>query len=164
MYQSWLQEDNIRDWCISRQLWWGQRIPAWFLKTEEEGESEQPQSTSWHLIASASLWLLLGLVLQIADIFAVTFASWKFVLFDFASTPTSLLLLSQVCKMYRTCFCARSRLASQSHLQCAAVLPCLCRCNNPRKQAIHYFNVHFNNYIICLVISNWFLSVRLKIN
>jgi len=41
MYQSWLQEDNIRDWCISRQLWWGQRIPAWFLKTEEEDENQQ---------------------------------------------------------------------------------------------------------------------------
>ena len=24
----WL--DNIRDWCVSRQLWWGHRIPAWF--------------------------------------------------------------------------------------------------------------------------------------
>jgi valyl-tRNA synthetase len=22
--------ENIRDWCISRQLWWGQRIPAWY--------------------------------------------------------------------------------------------------------------------------------------
>jgi len=41
MYQSWLQEDAIRDWCISRQLWWGQRIPAWFLKSEEEGENQQ---------------------------------------------------------------------------------------------------------------------------
>jgi valyl-tRNA synthetase len=40
MYQSWLQEDTVRDWCISRQLWWGQRIPAWFLKSEEEGEDQ----------------------------------------------------------------------------------------------------------------------------
>jgi valyl-tRNA synthetase len=32
MYNSWLQEDNIRDWCISRQLWWGQRIPAWYCE------------------------------------------------------------------------------------------------------------------------------------
>ncbi|RAU82392.1 valine--tRNA ligase [Pontibacter arcticus] len=29
MYRSWM--DNIRDWCISRQLWWGQRIPAYYL-------------------------------------------------------------------------------------------------------------------------------------
>ncbi|MEG1559554.1 MAG: valine--tRNA ligase [Clostridia bacterium] len=27
-YFSWM--DNIRDWCISRQLWWGHRIPAWY--------------------------------------------------------------------------------------------------------------------------------------
>jgi valyl-tRNA synthetase len=27
-YQHWLE--NIRDWCISRQLWWGHRIPAWY--------------------------------------------------------------------------------------------------------------------------------------
>ncbi|MCL2834011.1 MAG: valine--tRNA ligase [Treponema sp.] len=29
-YQRWLE--NIRDWCISRQLWWGHRIPAWYCK------------------------------------------------------------------------------------------------------------------------------------
>ena len=28
IYCQWL--DNIRDWCISRQLWWGHRIPAWY--------------------------------------------------------------------------------------------------------------------------------------
>ena len=28
-YRYWLE--NIKDWCISRQLWWGQRIPAWYL-------------------------------------------------------------------------------------------------------------------------------------
>ncbi len=30
MYGSWLRAENVRDWCISRQLWWGQRIPAWY--------------------------------------------------------------------------------------------------------------------------------------
>jgi valyl-tRNA synthetase len=29
-YRSWLE--NIRDWCISRQLWWGHRIPVWYCK------------------------------------------------------------------------------------------------------------------------------------
>jgi len=38
MFESWLHEDNIRDWCISRQLWWGQRIPAWYLRAEPFGE------------------------------------------------------------------------------------------------------------------------------
>lgn len=33
-YMRWME--NIRDWCISRQLWWGHRIPAWYHK--ETGE------------------------------------------------------------------------------------------------------------------------------
>jgi valyl-tRNA synthetase len=29
VYRHWME--NVRDWCISRQLWWGHRIPAWYL-------------------------------------------------------------------------------------------------------------------------------------
>ena len=29
-YRHWLE--NIKDWCISRQLWWGHRIPAWYIE------------------------------------------------------------------------------------------------------------------------------------
>ncbi len=29
IYRHWME--NIKDWCISRQLWWGHRIPAWYL-------------------------------------------------------------------------------------------------------------------------------------
>ena len=31
MYRHWME--NVHDWCISRQLWWGQRIPAWYDET-----------------------------------------------------------------------------------------------------------------------------------
>nr|WP_279663443.1 valine--tRNA ligase [Ectobacillus ponti] len=33
-YLRWME--NIRDWCISRQLWWGHRIPAWYHKETKE--------------------------------------------------------------------------------------------------------------------------------
>jgi valyl-tRNA synthetase len=32
-YRHWME--NVRDWCISRQLWWGQRIPAYYLPNNE---------------------------------------------------------------------------------------------------------------------------------
>ncbi|MDP2814180.1 MAG: valine--tRNA ligase [Erysipelotrichaceae bacterium] len=48
-FTSWLE--NIEDWCISRQLWWGHRIPAWFHR--ETGEIyvglEAPKDIeNWH--------------------------------------------------------------------------------------------------------------------
>ncbi|ERM83688.1 valyl-tRNA synthetase [Rhodonellum psychrophilum GCM71 = DSM 17998] len=33
MYRSWME--NVRDWCISRQLWWGHQIPAYYLPNGE---------------------------------------------------------------------------------------------------------------------------------
>ena len=38
-YRNWLE--NIQDWCISRQLWWGHRIPAYYIGEPKEGEEEQ---------------------------------------------------------------------------------------------------------------------------
>lgn len=34
----WLE--NIRDWCISRQLWWGHRVPAWYATVEDDARTE----------------------------------------------------------------------------------------------------------------------------
>ena len=34
VYEHWLT--NIQDWCISRQLWWGHRIPVWYREAIEK--------------------------------------------------------------------------------------------------------------------------------
>lgn len=58
-YRHWME--NVRDWCISRQLWWGHRIPAWYLpdgsfvvaETAEEAlalaQEKDPSITPEHL-------------------------------------------------------------------------------------------------------------------
>jgi valyl-tRNA synthetase len=48
-FTSWLE--NIEDWCISRQLWWGHRIPAWFHKQSGEifvGMEAPADIENWH--------------------------------------------------------------------------------------------------------------------
>src|SRR5436309_4664255 len=39
VYAQWLE--NIRDWCISRQVWWGHRIPAWYRKSQPSNSKSQ---------------------------------------------------------------------------------------------------------------------------
>lgn len=45
-YLHWL--DNIQDWCISRQLWWGHRIPVWYRKGADRSQPE-----NWHVSLEA---------------------------------------------------------------------------------------------------------------
>jgi len=39
VYAQWLE--NIRDWCISRQVWWGHRIPAWYRRSQIPNSKSQ---------------------------------------------------------------------------------------------------------------------------
>ena len=43
-YKNWLE--NIQDWCISRQLWWGHRIPAYYYPATSSAEGSAVGSTS----------------------------------------------------------------------------------------------------------------------
>ena len=53
VYFHWLE--NIQDWCISRQLWWGHRIPAWYREQDgnPQGEiyvgHEPPEGDGWEM-------------------------------------------------------------------------------------------------------------------
>lgn len=57
-YKYWLE--NVKDWCISRQLWWGQRIPAWYddqgicYVAETEEEAVRQWATNTHSIVPGS--------------------------------------------------------------------------------------------------------------
>ena len=76
MFNSWLKEDNVRDWCISRQLWWGQRIPAWYYEehvfvaeTAEEALAEAREKTG-------KADLTLNDLRQDEDVVDTWFSSW----------------------------------------------------------------------------------------
>ncbi len=68
-YQYWLE--NIKDWCISRQLWWGQQIPAWYDDQGNlfVGENIEEVRKYYKLDSSISLR-------QDEDVLDTWFSSW----------------------------------------------------------------------------------------
>ncbi|MBN1306161.1 MAG: valine--tRNA ligase [Anaerolineales bacterium] len=53
VYNNWLE--NIRDWCISRQLWWGHRIPVWYCRDCREMTVEREDPTHCAHCGSANI-------------------------------------------------------------------------------------------------------------
>ncbi len=89
-YRSWLE--NIKDWCISRQLWWGHRIPAYFLpqggyvvaETAEEALKLAQEKTG-------NLELTINDLRQDEDCLDTWFSSWLWPisLFDGINNPNN---------------------------------------------------------------------------
>lgn len=75
LYRHWME--NIKDWCISRQLWWGQRIPAWYdsentiyvAQTEEEAYQKYKEQKPELAAAKPELR-------QDEDVLDTWFSSW----------------------------------------------------------------------------------------
>jgi valyl-tRNA synthetase len=45
IYFHWI--DNLRDWCISRQIWWGHQIPVWYKDDERYVGVKEPEGQGW---------------------------------------------------------------------------------------------------------------------
>lgn len=75
-YKHWME--NVRDWCISRQLWWGQRIPAYYLPNGQYVVAKSPEEA---LIIAVEKFpqfadLAVGDLKQDEDVLDTWFSSW----------------------------------------------------------------------------------------
>lgn len=67
-YKNWLT--GIRDWCISRQLWWGHRIPVWYNDETGEVRCEREDPAPEELVENGGTWR------QDPDVLDTWFSSW----------------------------------------------------------------------------------------
>ena len=73
-YRHWLE--NIKDWCISRQLWWGQRIPAWYLDVNGKVEVIVANTEDEARKVATEKYNYTGALRQDEDVLDTWFSSW----------------------------------------------------------------------------------------
>ncbi len=73
-YRHWLE--NIKDWCISRQLWWGHRIPAWYLDVNGRVETVVALNEEEAKKIAAEKYNYTGELRQDEDVLDTWFSSW----------------------------------------------------------------------------------------
>jgi len=83
-YKHWME--NVKDWCISRQLWWGQRIPAWY---NEKNEWVVAKTESEAIQEFESQGKVAGAIRQEEDVLDTWFSSglWPMSVFDGVRNP-----------------------------------------------------------------------------
>ncbi len=86
-YRHWLE--NIKDWCISRQLWWGHRIPAYFLPKGGFVVAETKEEAYQKALAKVDYPLSIDDLRQDPDCMDTWFSSWLWPisLFDGINNP-----------------------------------------------------------------------------
>ena len=70
-YKHWM--DNVKDWCISRQLWWGQRIPAWYFP---DGSITIAKTAEEAIQISGKTDIKPDMIRQDDDVLDTWFSSW----------------------------------------------------------------------------------------
>jgi valyl-tRNA synthetase len=75
LYRHWME--TVHDWCISRQLWWGHRIPAWYYMNNEVVVAENPEKAlALARERSGNPSLTLSDLRQDEDVLDTWFSSW----------------------------------------------------------------------------------------
>jgi len=74
MYRSWME--NVRDWCISRQLWWGHRIPAYYLPNGKYVVEKSPEDALRLANKTYAMEYTLADLKQDEDVLDTWFSSW----------------------------------------------------------------------------------------
>ena len=83
-YFHWIE--HLRDWCISRQLWWGHRIPVWYNKNSKEMICEADEEVPLKVQADPENWI------QDEDVLDTWFSSslWPFSVFNWPDQTADL--------------------------------------------------------------------------